>query len=125
MPRRVTVEVHEDAGGEARVEIRLPKQEERPGPPPGWLVLQPLTARVVRLLCVAGWLSREEIAARLGESAEGKLRELLTDLAERKVLESSSKKGYQLLLPDDRDPEAFRREVLAWLDSIHPPCRAD
>lgn len=79
-----------------------------------WRPLSPQSLRVVRLLAGEGWLTREEIADRLGESPEGDIRPLLSDLAKRGILESSGRKGYHVTLPDDVDPEQARRELLAW-----------
>jgi hypothetical protein len=119
MGREVNIRIRQGDHGEATVEVGLPREEQAgPGlPPAGWLVLSPLTARVVRLLCASGWLSREDIASKLGENPDGKLRELLTDLAERHVLESSNKRGYHLMIPDSANPDAFRGTVLDWLNS--------
>lgn len=80
-----------------------------------WRPLSPLALRVLRVLLGEGWLAREEIAGQLGESADGCLREVLTELARRGVLESSQRKGYHIALPEDVDPEQARRELLAWV----------
>jgi hypothetical protein len=116
--REVNVTIRQDDSGEVTAEVRLPPEAERPGalPSEAWVVLSPLTYRVVRLLCVVGWMSREEIAQRLGEQPDGKLGPLLTDLAERHLLESSPRKGYHLAIPESAEPEAFRARVIAWID---------
>jgi hypothetical protein len=89
----------------------------------GWCYLSPVTTRVVRLLCASGWLTREEIADQLGEQPDGDLRPLLSDLVKRGILESSPRKGYMVAMPDDTDPEMFRRQLLATLPEDAPSPR--
>jgi hypothetical protein len=84
---------------------------------PEWSYLTPLTCRVVKLMCSEGWLSKVAIAEKLGESPDGRLSVLLPDLAARGILESTTSKVYHLALPEDADPEEYRRQLLAWLDS--------
>lgn len=81
-----------------------------------WRYLSPLTLRVVQLLCREGWLSREEIAEKLHENPEGDIRPLLTDLAKRGILESSGRKGYHVDIPEEADPDTYRRQLLEWLE---------
>jgi hypothetical protein len=85
-----------------------------------WQYLSPLTVRVVRLLCKKGWLSHEEIAAELKDAPTSKLGPLLTDMAERGILESSTKKGYHIGVPEDAAGDAFCRDLLAWLARDYP-----
>jgi hypothetical protein len=85
-----------------------------------WQYLSPLTVRVVRLLCRKGWLSHEEIAAELKDAPTSKLGPLLTDMAERGILESSTKKGYHIGVPEDAAGDAFCRDLLAWLARDYP-----
>ncbi len=89
---------------------------------PAWTWLSPLTYRVVRLLCDTGWITREEIANRVGELPDGKLGPLLADLVERCVLESSPRKGYHLAIPNEAKPEDYRKQLLVWLDTNKPSC---
>jgi hypothetical protein len=106
---------------------RLPTDDDIRAPVPdpldvmhlnaSWRWLSPLELRVVRLLCRAGWLSREEIATQLGEAPEGNLPPILSNLVARGVLESSPRKGYSVALPDDAKPEQYRRDLAAWLDA--------
>jgi hypothetical protein len=113
-----------DRTGDGEVRITIPpappaSPDEPPVMPlnPGWRWLSPLTLRVVRLLCASGWLSREEIAAELKEQPEGDIRPLLSDLVKRGVLESSGRKGYHVAIPEDADPEKYRRALAAWCDA--------
>jgi hypothetical protein len=113
-------------GGEVRITIPPAPPADPDEPPlmplnPCWRWLSPLTLRVVRLLCASGWLSKDRVAAALSEPPEGRLAVLLPDLAARGVLESSTSKGYHLAIPEDAEPEAYRRELAAWLDTQEPP----
>lgn len=84
---------------------------------PSWQYLSPLTLRVVRLMCREGWLSKDEIADSLEERREGKLVALLPDLAARKILESSTSKGYHIGIPETAEPETYRKQLLEWTDA--------
>lgn len=128
--QRIAFLVCEDADG-LHVEAHVPRQPEtlpmpRPADPP-WRLVQRLTLRVVRLLTErVGWMTRDEIAAELGQAPEGDLRPLLTDLAKRGALESSSKRGYSLAIPDDQKPDQYRAWLLPWLTAeegrLSPDC---
>ena len=94
----------------------VPEEEETVPAFPHWSYLSPLTFRVVRLLAQENWMSKEKIAARLDEAADSKLGPILTDLAERGILESSTNRGYHIAIPSEAHPETFRRAVIAWVD---------
>lgn len=81
-----------------------------------WSYLSKLTLRVMRLMARSNWLTRDQIAQELNEPAGAKLDNLLTDLAERGFLESRAGKGYMLGLPEDVDPDEFRKQLVDWLD---------
>jgi hypothetical protein len=83
---------------------------------PSWRWLSPLGLRVVRLLCRRGWLTREDVATELKEQPEGDIRPLLTEWVKRGVLESG-RKGYHVAIPEDADPETYRRDLLAWAEA--------
>jgi hypothetical protein len=60
-----------------------------------WAFFDPFEERIVRLLLDHDALSREQIATRLGESAEGKMKPTLASLVARRVLATGAD-GYRL-----------------------------
>ena len=119
---RICFELEQGSDG-VRLNVVVPplSPDDEPAPMPlnsNWQFLSPLTLRVVRLLASKGWLTREEIARELNEPPEGKITVLLPDLVDRGVIESSPRKGYQIAMPSDADPERYRTSLLAWLDRL-------
>ncbi len=85
-------------------------------PHPNWRWLSPTTLAIVKLLASTDdWLTREVIASRLGVEADNRFGSLLTDLVERGILESSTRKGYLLALPASEEPKRYRKRVLDWV----------
>lgn len=79
-----------------------------------WSFFNALEERIVRLL-LDGPLSREEIARKLDESADGKVKPTLAGLASRRVLRTTAD-GYAVNAIGER-----LTELRSWLAS-RPPC---
>lgn len=121
MWREVGIIIRQGDDGEARVEVRLPPEAERPaGPPnPAAKEFSPLTLRLLRILCrETHWISGDRIAQEVDLPLDRKVGPLLTELAERGWAEPLTGKGYLLAIPSDQDPDAYRRAVSAWLDRL-------
>ena len=65
-----------------RLKVEKPSQRM----PAGWLMFAELERRVLLALLSDGALSREQLAGKLEESADGRLRGILANLTARKVL---------------------------------------
>lgn len=121
MWREVGIIIRQAESGEATVEVRLPPEAERPAgsPNPAAKEFSPLTLRFLRILCrETHWISGDRIAQEVDLPLDRKVGPLLAELAERGWVESLTGKGYLLAIPSDREPDAYRRAVIAWLDRL-------
>jgi hypothetical protein len=64
--------------------------------PPDSRWLSPLSERIVVVLTGAGWLTADEIGAKLERAPDSRFRGILWDMVERNILESDNRKGYRL-----------------------------
>jgi hypothetical protein len=95
------------AGG-WRVEVGLPEVLAKllmKGPPVStdWKWFAPMEEKIVRLLLDGASLSREEIADKIDESPDGKIKGVLAELVERHVL-SVQREGYRLNCSEEARP---------------------
>src|SRR5262245_10571412 len=75
--------------GKGRLAIDPPEDLGVGSPVLGWLFLSSTEEKIVRLLLAASALSREEIASRIDENADGRLKGILAGLVGRHVIAPS------------------------------------
>lgn len=78
-----------------------------------WMFFSPTEVRIVELLVEGKALSRDEIARKLDESVDGRIRGILATLVARRVL-ANGPEGYYLHAPDEK--RALIRNWLARLE---------
>lgn len=118
--RRASFSIEQGTDGRLHLDVDFPspplEETDKMRLNPNWTFLSPLTLRAVKVLCGSAWMTKERIAEALGERPEGKLQSLLADLAMRGILESSTSKGYHLGIPEDAEPQAYRKSLMVWLN---------
>lgn len=107
--RSVRVEID---GAEVTVRLKPDPATASQLPQPEWLAFSQSELKILGLLLGHAALSREAIAAKLGESADGKVKSVLATLTGRKVILVTAD-GYQVNAP------AVRRKALkAWVEMM-------
>jgi hypothetical protein len=75
--------------------MALPPPPE-PAPNAAWLWLSPIEDLVVSKLAGGVWLTSDQIAERVGEPVTSRLKGILANMVERKILLSENRRGYAL-----------------------------
>jgi hypothetical protein len=101
---RVRVQV-----GDVQVSLRIPRAGDGAALPSAeWLPFSPTEKRVVMLLIGSQALSRDDIAQKLDESPDGRIKGILATLVARKVI-LVTPDGYQV-----NAPEGKRKALKEW-----------
>lgn len=109
--------------GDVRVSLEVgDEMSARAMPCDDWLPFSPTECRVLALLLKGRPLSREELATKLDEAVDGRLRGILATLVARKVLLTTTD-GYAINAADGKR-QSLREWLKAWDGNQEPTSAA-